>query len=116
MMDPANDDGNCLPSHHDESRGVGRERTTVANNNDNEDGAPATRPPVVEPEVALSLNELMYSAHSFHVISLPVSITMCLAALAVTYVNTPQTIQQGAALMSQAYHVWSVDAATDSTG
>jgi len=117
MVDPANDDGNCLPSHHDESRGVGGERTDVNNNNDNEDGSAAARPPpTVVDEVALSLNELMYSAHSFHVISLPVSITMCLAALAVTYVNTPETIQQGAALMSQAYHVWSVDAATDSTG
>ena len=33
---------------------------------------------------------------------------MILAALAVTYVNTPETIQQGEALMSQAYHVWTV--------
>lgn len=33
---------------------------------------------------------------------------MILAALAVTYVNTPETIQQGEALMSQAYHVWKV--------
>lgn len=114
-MDPANDDGNCLSSHHVDSRGGGGERNAV-NNSDNEDGAATRPPPTVVDEVALSLNELMYSAHSFHVISLPVSITMCLAALAVTFVNTPETIQQGAALMSQAYHVWSVDAETDSTG
>ena len=69
----------------------------------------------MDTEGALSLNELMYSAHSFHVISLPVSITMVLAAMAVTYVNTPETIQQGEQLMSQAYHVWKTDAETDST-
>lgn len=117
-MDPANNDGNCLPSYHDDDRG-GRfqnvldddvDDNSVRNNESRQEG------PIDVAVATLSLNELMYSAHSFHVISLPVSITMCLAALAVTYVNTPETIQQGAALMSEAYHVWSVDAATDSTG
>mmetsp|Transcript_8512 Transcript_8512/g.18405 ORF Transcript_8512/g.18405 Transcript_8512/m.18405 type:complete len:668 (-) Transcript_8512:203-2206(-) len=105
-----NDDGNCLPSHHDDTRGgfqrVDNYEACVEDNDNNEDDG--------EDDIALSLNELMYSAHSFHVISLPVSITMILAALAVTYVNTPETIQQGEAIMSQAYHVWTVDA-NDST-
>mmetsp|Transcript_35107 Transcript_35107/g.74077 ORF Transcript_35107/g.74077 Transcript_35107/m.74077 type:complete len:725 (-) Transcript_35107:107-2281(-) len=106
---PTNDDGNCLPAHHDDTRGGFQrienydscEEEGGNNGSDNEgDGGGE--------DIALSLNELMYSAHSFHVISLPVSITMILAALAVTYVNTPLTIQQGEALMSQAYHVWKV--------
>eukprot|EP00578_Thalassiosira_sp_NH16_P007089 CAMPEP_0181121884 /NCGR_PEP_ID=MMETSP1071-20121207/24995_1 /TAXON_ID=35127 /ORGANISM="Thalassiosira sp., Strain NH16" /LENGTH=653 /DNA_ID=CAMNT_0023206771 /DNA_START=27 /DNA_END=1988 /DNA_ORIENTATION=+ len=106
MADAANDDGNCLPSHHDDTRGgFQRVENYDACEEDEEVG---------EEDIALSLNELMYSAHSFHVISFPVSITMILAALAVTYVNTPETIQQGAALMSQAYHVWTVDS-DDST-
>jgi presenilin 1 len=113
MMDPANDDGNCLPDHHDDAVRGGLQSVDVdevddddGGNNDEGEG---------EKDVALSLNELMYSAHSFHVISLPVSLTMTLAALAVTYVNTPETIQQGAAMMSQAYHVWKVDSDIDST-
>ncbi|KAL7529536.1 hypothetical protein ACHAXR_003015, partial [Thalassiosira sp. AJA248-18] len=100
MAQPSNNDGNCLPPHHDDTRG-GFQR--VENYEACEEGEDEE----VE-DIALSLNELMYSAHSFHVISLPVSITMVLAALAVTYVNTPETIQQGEALMSQAYHVWKV--------
>ena len=133
MAHPANDDGNCLPSyhHHDDAaasssshRGgfqkvqsyeespdeEGDNDTHNNHANDDDDDQSA-----YDEDVALSLNELMYSAHSFHVISLPVSITMILAALAVTYVNTPETIAQGAALMSQAYHVWKVDAENDST-
>eukprot|EP00584_Thalassiosira_punctigera_P021263 CAMPEP_0172552752 /NCGR_PEP_ID=MMETSP1067-20121228/47172_1 /TAXON_ID=265564 ORGANISM="Thalassiosira punctigera, Strain Tpunct2005C2" /NCGR_SAMPLE_ID=MMETSP1067 /ASSEMBLY_ACC=CAM_ASM_000444 /LENGTH=646 /DNA_ID=CAMNT_0013340803 /DNA_START=52 /DNA_END=1989 /DNA_ORIENTATION=+ len=98
----SNDEGNCLPlpPHHDDTRG-GFQR--VENYDACEEGEDER-----EDDIALSLNELMYSAHSFHVISLPVSVTMILAALAVTYINTPETIQQGEALMSQAYHVWKV--------
>ncbi|KAL9191557.1 LOW QUALITY PROTEIN: hypothetical protein ACHAXT_001263 [Thalassiosira profunda] len=100
-------DGNCLPSHHDDTRGgftrVDNYDACEDDESRNENGEAAA-----EEDIALSLNELLYSAHSFHVICLPVSITMILAALAVTYINTPQTIQQGEALMSQAYHVWKV--------
>ncbi len=127
MAHPANDDGNCLPSsyHHsddaaDSSRRGGFEKVQSYESHDEEGkndyhGNHANDDDDDEKDVALSLNELMYSAHSFHVISLPVSVTMILAALAVTYVNTPETIAQGAALMSQAYHVWKVDAENDST-
>ena len=122
---PSNNDGNCLPppTHFRD--------TKVEEPHDDEryydaagsDTKGAFQPLAVssasedemDAEEALSLNELMYSAHSFHVISLPVSITMVLAAMAVTYVNTPETIEQGEQLMSQAYHVWKVDAETDST-
>ena len=131
MMEPANDDGNCLPSHHEDAaaaRGGDYFHRVVDDDDEyddddadtddagNEGGGVGRDSKGKEGDVStLSLNELMYSAHSFHVISLPVSITMILAALAVTYVNTPETIQQGADMMSQAYHVWKVDADTDST-
>ena len=113
-------DGNCLPSHHDDTRGRGafQPLSYEENNYDachEENGYDSNEEEEEEEDMAFSLNELMYSAHSFHVISFPVSITMILAALAVTFVNTPQTIQQGEAIMSQAYHVWSVDAENDST-
>jgi presenilin 1 len=134
VAEPSNNDGNCLPppppTHNRDHKeqittngdyyqasGDGslfqplsiRNSASSEDEHDNVDNCNNVE------EQPLSLNELMYSAHSFHVISLPVSLTMILAALAVTYVNTPETIQQGEALMSQAYHVWKVDAATDST-
>ena len=136
MAHPANDDGNCLPSyhHHDDAAASSSSHrggfqkvqsyeespdeegdNDTHNNHANDDDDDVDDQSAYDEDVALSLNELMYSAHSFHVISLPVSITMILAALAVTYVNTPETIAQGAALMSQAYHVWKVDAENDST-
>mmetsp|Transcript_28493 Transcript_28493/g.53842 ORF Transcript_28493/g.53842 Transcript_28493/m.53842 type:complete len:711 (+) Transcript_28493:135-2267(+) len=106
---PANDDGNCLPAHHDDTRGgFQRIENYDSCEEDGEGGNGRNNEGGGGEDTALSLNELMYSAHSFHVMSLPVSITMILAALAVTYVNTPLTIQQGEALMSQAYHVWKV--------
>ena len=97
----ANGDGNCLPSHHDDTRG-GFQRIGNYDSCDSQDEGDETREQAGDAgeglEDSLSLNELMYSAHSFHVMSFPVSITMILAALAVTYVNTPQLIQQGAEL------------------
>lgn len=123
---PANNDGNCLPPppptrYHDDKDITYEEEEYYNASNGDTKGAfqPLAVSSASEEEIDvegdLSLNELMYSAHSFHVISLPVSITMILAALAVTYINTPETIAQGEQLMSQAYHVWKVDAETDST-
>lgn len=124
---PANNDGNCLPPPPVPYRDNNGDDSTYQDGGGYFNAADDTRggfqrmgvnssaSDEVDEEEPLSLNELMYSAHSFHVISLPVSITMILAALAVTYVNTPETIQQGEALMSQAYHVWKVDSG-DSTG
>jgi len=78
MVEPANADGNCLPNyHHDDTRG-GFQRVENYDACESDDEATDED----DEEIALSLNELMYSAHSFHVISLPVSITMVLAALA----------------------------------
>ena len=77
MIEPANTDGNCLPNHHDDTRGgFQRVENYDACESDDEESTDE------DEEIALSLNELMYSAHSFHIISLPVSITMVLAALA----------------------------------
>jgi len=109
----ANDDGNCLPSHHEGSRNGGFQRVeqnSYEENDDSDDDELDNNS-----EEALSLNELMYSAHSFHVMVGPVSITMILAALAVTFINTPQTLQEGAQVMGEAYHVWKVDIENDST-
>ena len=107
----ANSDGNCLPLHHEgSSRNGGFQRVgqNSYDENDSDDEIDSNS------EEALSLNELMYSAHSFHVMIVPVSITMILAALAVTYINTPQTLSEGAQVMSEAYHVWKVDIENDS--
>jgi presenilin 1 len=125
---PSNNDGNCLPppppTHYRDDKNNGRYEDEGYFNAANDDTSEASFQPLavssasedeMDVEGDLSLNELMYSAHSFHVISLPVTITMVLAAMAVTYINTPETIAQGEQLMSQAYHVWKVDAETDST-
>jgi hypothetical protein len=112
----ANGDGNCLPSHHEGSRRNGgfqrvEQSSSYEENDDDSDVDELDN----NSEEALSLNELMYSAHSFHVMVGPVSITMILAALAVTFINTPQTLQEGAQVMGEAYHVWKVDIENDST-
>ena len=120
---PSNNDGNCLPppppAHYYDNKEDYAAGYYNASNDDTGTFLPLAVSSASEDEMdvegALSLNELMYSAHSFHIISLPVSITMVLAALAVTYINTPETIEQGEKLMSQAYHVWKTDAETDST-
>ena len=79
MIEPANADGNCLPNHHDDTRGgFQRVENYDACESDDEDSTDEEDEEIAD----LSLNELMYSAHSFHVMSLPVSITMVLAALA----------------------------------
>jgi len=61
----ANDDGNCLPTHHEgSSRNGGFQRVgqnSYEENDDSDDELDNNS------EEALSLNELMYSAHSFHV-------------------------------------------------
>lgn len=44
-----------------------------------------------------------------------VCVTMILAALSVTYINTPETIKQGEQIMASAYHTWAVDTEHDST-
>ena len=111
----ANADGNCLPSHHEGSRNGGFQRVEQNPHEEYDDSDDDESLLDNNSEEALSLNELMYSAHSFHVMVVPVSITMILAALAVTFVNTPQTLQEGAQVMSEAYHVWKVDIENDST-
>lgn len=108
------DDGNCLPTHHEGSKRNGGfqrvEQSSSYDDNDDSDNEDVDS----NSEEALSLNELMYSAHSFHVMVAPVSITMILAALAVTFINTPETLREGAQVMSEAYHVWKVDIENDS--
>ena len=80
MAEPANSDGNCLPQHHDDTRG-GFQRLENYDACD-EEGSEAEEEEESyeddEEDMGFSLNELMYSAHSFHVISLP---GMCLNGL-----------------------------------
>lgn len=115
----ANGDGNCLPTHHEGSSRNGFQ-PVEQNSYDENDDCSYSDEDEDENEInniseePLSLNELMYSAHSFHVMVVPVSITMILAALAVTFLNTPQTLRQGAQALSEAYHVWKVDIDNDS--
>ena len=96
----ANGGGNSSPTHYDGTRGGFQRIGTYDSCDSQDEGEACGRVESVNEGLgdSLSLNELMYSAHSFHVMSFPVSVTMILAALAVTYVNTPQLIQQGAEL------------------
>lgn len=67
MVDPSpNGDGNCLPAHHDDARG---EFQRIENYDSC--GEEVESEDAGGEDIALSLNELMYSAHSFHVMSLP---------------------------------------------
>eukprot|EP00565_Helicotheca_tamesis_P005268 CAMPEP_0185733200 /NCGR_PEP_ID=MMETSP1171-20130828/18736_1 /TAXON_ID=374046 /ORGANISM="Helicotheca tamensis, Strain CCMP826" /LENGTH=684 /DNA_ID=CAMNT_0028402857 /DNA_START=111 /DNA_END=2165 /DNA_ORIENTATION=- len=67
-----------------------------------------------EEEEEMSIKELMYAANSYHTIAKPVTITMILAALAVIFINTQTTIEQGAAQMASTYYVFSLDTSSDS--
>lgn len=60
-------------------------------------------------EPPLSLDELLYSASSYHAIIQPVSATMILAALASVYINTDASRQFGEEQFASAYNVWQVD-------
>ena len=60
-------------------------------------------------EAPLSLEELLYSASSYHAIIQPVSATMMLAALASVYINTEASREFGAEQFASAYNVWHVD-------
>ena len=60
-------------------------------------------------EPTLSLDELLYSASSYHAIIQPVSATMILAALASVYINTDASRQFGEEQFASAYNVWHVD-------
>ncbi len=87
MMDASDIDGNCLPPPP-HFRIDGTVESGVRNSNDvaqggqycddekSEDGCDRPATGIVQgdhsdEDMVLSLNELMYSAHSFHVISLP---------------------------------------------
>lgn len=60
-----------------------------------------------EEEAEMSLEELLYSASSYHAIAKPVTLTMILSALAVIFINTPATIEQGAEQLGSFYTVFS---------
>ena len=60
-------------------------------------------------EPSLSLDELMYSAGSFHAITRPVSLTMILAALAAVYINDEETMAAEEAQFAESYQVWDLD-------
>jgi presenilin 1 len=56
----------------------------------------------------MSIGELLYSSSSYYAIAQPVTLTMILAALAVCFINTEDTREQGADAMSS-YQVWNVN-------
>ncbi|KAL3811151.1 hypothetical protein ACHAXA_001366 [Cyclostephanos tholiformis] len=56
----------------------------------------------------ISMEELIYGASSFHAIVKPVSATMILAAVAVSYVNTEETKASGEVALDQTYQVFTL--------
>jgi len=70
-----------------------------------------------EKDNTVSVSEIVYGVESFYVIVKPVLATMVLSALAVVYVNTPETIAAGQASISATYNVYGNAAeAGDTTG
>lgn len=63
----------------------------------------------------LSLEELLYSSASYHAIAIPVSITMILSALAVAYINTDESMQQGEQALSGTYEAFDNTAGGEAT-
>ncbi|KAL9183467.1 hypothetical protein ACHAXT_004323 [Thalassiosira profunda] len=59
-------------------------------------------------EKGISLQELIYGASSFHAIVAPVSITMILSAVAVLYINTPETKAAGEQALDSTYQVFTI--------
>lgn len=57
----------------------------------------------------MSIQELLYSSSSYYAIAKPVTLSMVLAALSVTLINTDETREEGQAAMAQAYQVWDVN-------
>jgi hypothetical protein len=55
------------------------------------------------------LEELIYSVASFHAVFTPVAMTMILSALAVVYINTDETRENGEAAYSQSYEVFKLE-------
>lgn len=70
----------------------------------------------VEEDFEISVSELLYSSSSYYAIAKPVSLTMILAALAVVYVNTDETIENGEEAMASAYQVWKTSDDSSSGG
>ena len=64
-------------------------------------------------DLPLSLEEVLYSANSFHAIVRPVSTTMMLAALAAVYINNEQSRELGEQQFASAYNVWEIDSSGD---
>jgi len=65
--------------------------------------------------ITMSLQELLYSSSSYYAIAKPVTLTMVLAALTATFVNTDETRAEGQAAMAN-YQTWNVDSENGSTG
>ncbi len=61
-----------------------------------------------EVKEAISMQELIYGASSFHAIIKPVCITMILAAVAEMYINTDQTKAQGEQALAKSYQVFEI--------
>mmetsp|Transcript_1766 Transcript_1766/g.4067 ORF Transcript_1766/g.4067 Transcript_1766/m.4067 type:complete len:687 (-) Transcript_1766:41-2101(-) len=65
--------------------------------------------------IGVTESELQYSIESFGAVFLPVSITMTLSALAVIFINTPESIAAGEQAYAQVYQVFNVDSESQTT-
>jgi presenilin 1 len=62
-----------------------------------------------ESDLTISMDELLYSASSYHAIAQPVSLAMILSALAVVLINNDDSREAGQQAMANAYEVWSMN-------
>jgi presenilin 1 len=69
-----------------------------------------------EEEFEITIEELLYSASSYHAIAKPVTIAMTLSALAVVLINNAESRAEGQQAMANAYQIWSLDGSTSSSG
>lgn len=86
--------------NHRNNNSDDRHHTRDDNRNNRDEGEPSS-----DSDKEISVSEVLYSASSYHAMVVPVSMTMILAALAVVFINTEQSLSQGEADMSQ-YQVW----------
>jgi len=93
---------------HEMSYGYYNEETVISRSNLSTDANTHPNTPDPGTGTSISLAELKYGASSFHAIILPVTLTMILSALAVTYIQTPETKAATEASVNGFYNVFTV--------
>lgn len=92
-------------------------RTPLSNPSINDNASDATSSSDYDNDESnnISIEELLYSSSSYYAIARPVTISMMLAALAVVYINTEETISDGQKAMASAYTVWKLNSSTSNS-